>query len=824
MIIKRKIYNIKTPILLIALLFISTLFTSKSIFSQEIEKTYIIGQLVVSSKDEAEPNNFHEQVIEELIFDQINARLEKKGFEKKQKSDVLKLAAEDQASYMAIIEDDELIREAKEKKTTADRLEAFGGSKFATELSSKNSIKNGKIPYTYAKIADDIVFRWLTSSKKAKLIESYEFNLVGISVKLDARKRKVYTSFVLGNYKSFNEGSKFASNLNIPYTEKTYGLTSNDPIYCKRIIQYDNLMDLQKGLSVEGNAIYFESDNLRTLKKLIGKKKDGLAVDILQKEQFSCSGPNIIDHNAINQGILTKRIFSKKLFKNNLINPEVKSKGYKTQLAVLPEGLSEGYELNLVLIKNKSVCATVPKSFIIEPTGIYTRKVKLLADTVTINSKFQYKPIADSMALSVRIPFENKKYTYQTEDIEPFLKLLNEPAFLIYDLQIKAYSSIEGTNLENKTLQQKRAESIIKALEKRQQKIIDARIITDFNWENFQIDIQHTQHNIMASMEMEEAQAYIRNYNLNKELEPIFENHRYAQIDMKITYDISGENEQPFVLKKFHNAIAENDKIMALSIQKFIMKQVLNYEYKAEVLNELEIPQNKTFAGMCMNKLWLQQYTNLISKEEFITEVASLYKKNPSNEYIAFNQLFLKITEEKFVSIDEASLLQTRVERLYYTPLSKETVDGLNIKLQFKLITYADSTNQNAKVKNQCIERIKQIVDIRDETLQNSLKLADLFIENHDYIFALKTLEPWIYHPDVNEDLLFTYVSLCSRYEMRMHSQKFNQAMERSRELNPKRFCELFNMQYFSLKVFENQIIKESYCKYCSSEDKMVLE
>lgn len=791
---------------------------------QQFEKSYIIDNQVIHSKTEADPNYFHEELLEEIIFDQINAILEKKEFDKKNKNDLLKLAAKDQAEYMAIKESSELIRDDKEKRTTGERLLAFGGSKQAVELSAKTSIKSGKIPYTYAKIADDIVFGWFSSSKKAILLESFEYNLAGISVKLDDSKRKVYTSIVLGNYKSFNEGPKFISNLKTPYSEKTYGLTDPDPVFCKKIDRYNHVMDLHKLLKIENDIIYIETENSKELKKLIGKKKDGIAVDIIQKDQFSCAGPNIVDHDAINQGILTKRIYSTKLFKNNLASTEENKYAFKAQLGVVPENLNNAYELNLILIKNKSVCKSVPQSFIIEPQGVYKRKVKLLADTVTINSRFQYEPIADSMQLSMRIPFENKKYTYKTEDIEPFLKLLNEPAFFIYDMQITAYSSIEGTDLENKKLQNLRAQSIIKALEDRQKEVINTAIITDYNWQDFKNDITDTKHNIMASMELEEAQAYIRSYNLNKELEPILQNHRYAQIDMKVTYDISGDNERPYVLKKFHNAIAENDKITALSIQKYIMKRVLNYQYSADVLGEMDIPNNKAFAGLQMNKIWLQQHTKQITREDFATQVDQLNKLHPNNEYIAFNNLFLKVTNSNFQDISQAANLQTQVDRLYYTTLKKDIVDGLNIKLQFKLINYADSANNQSKLKEACINRIKEIVDIREESLQNSMKLADLFMENKDYSFALKTLEPWVYHPEVNEDLLLTYVSLCSLYEMRQHSEKFNFAMQRIKELNSKKFCELLNGNHFSLKVFENQFIKESYCQQCATNSKMVSE
>jgi uncharacterized protein YkwD len=817
-----KINNKINKRIIIAVFLFEFIVIPNLLFSQQIERNYIIGELVVNSKDEINPDEFHNEIIEEIIFDEINTILNKRGFDKKQKSDFLKEVAESQAIHMSETGLANVEREGKDKKTTIDRLKFYGGSGIGAELVSKSSIRSGKILYTYAKVADDIVFKWFASSKKSKLLQSLEYTQIGISAKIDAQKRKVYVSVVFGNFKSLNEGTKYISNLKISYTQKTYGLHHADKVFCKKVYRYNKLPELQDRLTVEGNTIYFETNNIKIIKKLIGKKKDGLAVDIIQKDQFACAYPNIVDHSLVNTGILTKRVYSKKLFKNNIADIETNDKAFKVQLGILPEDLDNEYELNLVIIKNKSVCSIVPESFIIQTTGTYTRNIKLLADTVTVNSEFNYKPVADSMELSFKIPFENKKYEYKAEDIEPFLKLLNEPAFLIYDLKITAYSSIEGSDKENKILQYKRAQSIVKALSNRQTQIMDTQIITTYNWEDFKHDVKKTQHNILASMTMKEAQEYIRNYKLNKELEPILKNHRYAKINMKVTYDISGENEQPYVIRKFNNTIIAEDRILALSIEKYIMKQVLNYRYKPDVFQELAIPEKKQYAGMLMNKYWILYFTKLMTKKDFAVKVEELSELNPKNEYIAFNDLFLKVTQPK-INITDVSIIQTRINQLYYTPLRKKTVDGLNIKYQFKLINYADSVG-NAKLKAECIDRIKSIVDIREETLPNSLKLAELFIENTDYLFAIKTLEPWIYHPNANETLFYTYISLCSRYEMRMHTQKFNYAMQRAQELNPKRYCDLFDGNHFSLKVFENSIIKESYCKHCSEHEKVAQE
>jgi len=784
--------------------------------AQEIEKTYLIGTQFINSFDKATLDSFPIEVIKSIAFDQINTNLEKKGLEPKTIHPLLLKAAQDQAEYMASIEDDQLIRRDKSKATTADRIAFYGGSRMGVELTGKTNIKKGDTPFTYAKIVDDLIFKWFAAAKKAEMLESIQYNLIGVGAAIDTTKKRAYFSVVLGNYKSFNEGDSLTYNITLPFSTKNYGLQPFDPSKCKKVLKRETINDLQKGLIVEDKVIYFETSDIKALKKIISKKKDGLAVDILQKKQFDCARPNVVDHNLFNQGILTKRIYKTKLFKNNVANIQENPKSFKVALGLIPEVLEDDYELNLIIIQDKNQCASIAKNFIIQPTGTYKRNIKLLADTITINSRFQYKPVTDSLDLTFRIPFENKKYTYQPADIEPFLKLLNEPAFIINDLKITAYSSIEGTDKENRMLQQKRAESIVKSLEGLQSAIIKTEIVMDYNWNDFKIDLVNSEYKAFDTMQLADAQTYIRDNKLNKKLEPILQKHRYAQIDMKVAYDISGENETLFVIKKFNAAVDSMDRALALSIQKYIIKQILNYRYKPVVLNDLNIPNEKDYAGIEMNRIWLQHLTKQITTEEFDQKVEELVMLAPDNEYIAFNDIFNKVANQPISDISEVSQLQNRIDRLYYTPVKKETIDGLNVKLQFKLINYIDSSMGDTKIKDACIERIKRIIDINEETMQNSLKIADLFIDYKDFTFALKSLEPWITNSSASENLIYSYISLCSQFEEQMHTQKFEYAMQRAYKLNPNRFCELFNGDYFSYKVWENSAVKEMYCGSCN--------
>lgn len=798
-------------------IFIIILLASSSISAQEINVSYQINGIDIHSLNPAVLDSLFEEVITRLVLDEINSVLESRGLYPKTEAELLKKAATDQAIYMAQHTDDAIVRNEKEKKRTGDRIAFYGGSLHGTELTGKTLVAKGKTNYSYAKIADDIVFRWFSSSKTKAVLEDLAYPIVGACAKLDTEAKRVYVSLVLGNYKSFNQGATRAHLLPVPFSTKTFGLKNPENGACKKVQRLDNMKEYQNNLIVEGGIIYLDTKDARPLQKLLSEKKDGLAVDLIQSAQFTCDGPNIIDHNNLNRGILTKRIYSKKLFKNNLAQDEDNKFAFKTPLGTLPENLTGSYELGLVVIKNKNYCTTVLPGFLIKPSGRFTKNLALLADTVTINSRFAYQPLADTMTRTFKIPFENKKFTYNSEDIEPFLTLLNEPKFTILNLKITAYSSVEGGEKENRMLQIRRAESIVTALEKSQDKPIKAEIITGYNLADFIQDIDSSEYQFLASKTLNEIQQYIKENQLNDALEPYLQNHRYALIELQIIHNIDGENEWPFVLHQFNKAVEANDRALALSIQKFIIKQVLNQRYEPLVLSELVIPDTEAYAGMKMNQAWLQYTSKQLSDEEFQLQVKRLHELDPANEYIAFNDIYLELTQKPVSDLRGASLLQTRIDRLYYTPLTKKTVDGLNLKLQFKIINYIDSVGEPAAMRSKAIDKIKEITALQSEGMENSMKFAELYIENNDVESALQTLAPWLSHPKATEDLVYSYLSLCSQKLENMHTPQFNYAMRKAQHINPERFCRLFDGKHFTLLVLENEEVKQLYCKKCKA-------
>ncbi len=786
------------------------LFVTQAVYSQD--NSHIQNKQLFSSDDAIDYENYNQQLFADIFLEKINSLRVRKGSEILSVNDILINVAQDQASYMSDVEQVSHDQDNKNKKTYQQRSMYYGGSKNIDEIVIKVPIQKGKIIYSYKRVADDLVFKIYSNKKNFNLLINTKYNFTGIGSAVDKNGNQLYVSIILGNYNSLNAGANRRSELETPFTIKQYGLKSYDKKLCKKCDNFKNIEDLQKGLYVKENKMFFRYDNLKELKKIINQSKDALAVDIVQKAQYVCNGDNIIDNNLFNKGILLKRVYSKKLYKKprNIGNEEDNNK-IDVELGKMPNIKGE-YELNLLIIKDNHVCKNIQQSYLIlSDSAKYKNNVELLSDTITTDNISNYIPTASTEILHFKIPFKKNKYIYKKQDIEPFIKSLNIPDFNIDEINLYAYSSIEGSKQGNVILQQKRAKSIVDALNNEGRNDIKINIKTGDNWEQFKTDAAKTKYDTLSTMTLQEAREYIKNRNLEDTLESILSHERYANIDMKVTYKISGKDEQQFVLYEFNQAVKKDSLIEALSIQKYIFKQILQNKYSLDAIDNQTIPYTTKTAGLLMNKLWLEVYKNNKDLKDCKSDIYKLNELNPSNNYIFFNKTFCDIMFNNFNDEKNISQTQNSIQRLYLSTFSKETIDALNLKFQFKII----NDNSDKTIINECLNNIKNIIDIKNVDMQNSLTLAYIFINNKDYDFAIKLLERFIYKREVSEDLLFTYISLCSRFKDKNSTRRFEVALSKASKMNKQRYCKLFDGSKLSFQVFENPKIKQNYCKKC---------
>ncbi|MBQ1732207.1 MAG: hypothetical protein II037_08370, partial [Bacteroidales bacterium] len=549
--------------------------------------------------------------------------------------------------------------------------------------------------------------------------------------------------------------------------------------------------------------------------------KDALAVDIIQPEQFKCGSENIADYSRNNIGYMTKRLWSKKIYKNNVAPGEGrKNKVTKLEVALglFPEALNPAdVEMNLMVIKEKSVCANIPKSYVDNKIYDFVPKIGLLPDTILASGMKEYSPKATKERLTFKIMFEQGKSDYKPEEMQDVIATLNEPDFFIDKIFIRAYSSLEGNEATNAQLQKKRAESIVKALEKNQNASIVDSIETAANLKDLQEAVRGTSFSSLCDMDMRSAVAYVNSNQ--KKLEPYLKQTRYADITIDVTYDLrDAKKEQKYVLKQFNKAVEAKQLDLALSIQKYILKQVVLGRYDDQAVADMNIPEGSDYVGLNMNKVWLTQfiYSDPLD-EDYRDRVDELNKQDLANVYVDYNDVLCEIAVNDLSNESYVEKLQARVDKLYNTPINMEVVDMLNIELQYQVMDiYKDSLGYDHPTVVKCLEKMKEIIKFDKLNWENSLKFASIFINHSDYEYAIHLLEPWIEDSRVPLVYISTYVTVCSKVEYKVHSNNYVKALERLKQMDSKFFCDLFNSGKLSMQTFVNTEAKKVYCETCA--------
>ncbi|MDR2835903.1 MAG: hypothetical protein LBV69_06895 [Bacteroidales bacterium] len=784
---------------------IAILFSNTVLFSQNKDKIFMVDGIYSNSP--INPEVFNNNLFQEIMIYKINNFMDSLKIEGFEINDFFVKTAKTHAEEMALLQE-------VSTEDIANRLITEGGSGVGTEFVAKITIRLSNEFISYDNLCTQILDRW-TNGKLLKELTSQKYFFAGIFGKLDESGKKIYASMYIGNYNS----------LKTPSSVKAKGrLKPFDSKICiKATNKMPNVVDLQKGIEInENNDIIFSYNDLKKIKRLIKDSKDGLAVDIVETEKYQdCSSIEVpSDNTKITIGIPTKPIYTKKLYKNNLAEGEGKRNKItklKVNLGKLPENFTNAnnLEYNLIVVKGKRICADIPQSYINKKIYDFVPKITLLPDTIEPVASNKYVPVATSTKFDFKINFEQSKYNYNPEEMIPVIKALNEPDFIINKILIETFSSLEGTQNQNEELQKKRAQNIVKAFEANQNASIVDSIITAANFEDLKKDVINTEFEKVASMNFNEAVEYVNQHA--KQMENILKNHRYANITIWVTYNADGDKEQDYVLKQFNNAVEAENLDLALSIQKYIIKRVVEDIYNSNAITDMKIPQGKKYVGLNMNKIWLTQFAFMEPlDEEYLEKINILNQLDNTNIYVEYNDI---ICETEMSDLKDENLqdnIQKRIDRLYNTSLAVNLVDLINIELQYQIMNnYKDSLDYNNPIMKKCLTKIKEIIHFDELSWNNSLKLATIFIVHNDYDYAAQLLEPFVLQENVPFEFISTYVTLCSKITDKFNSNHFVLAAQKIKEQNPDYFCNLFKGDKLSKQMFINTKMKDLYCKTC---------
>ncbi|MFO7868914.1 MAG: hypothetical protein R6U95_06425 [Bacteroidales bacterium] len=798
------------------LLFIGVLL-STSVFSQK--------ELTISDKQrelfstELLPEAYNDTLMRNAIIYHINKECKKQGIRQFRINKILEYTAIDLAEYIAKREISRLNQIPARKQIHSRLYQYEAGNRDADEIVLKALTKKGRTNLTYNEIAKEITYTLFSRVKLEEILRNPRYTFIGVAARFDENKKRLYISLTFSNYSLISVDKKTIRNSELPITTFQYFLNRYDERTCKGCKKFQDIYSLHDFISVEDNVIYFETDNYRALRKLLRYPKDGLAVDIVMWEQYQCNSENLINNIMINKGHLTRPVYVKNFERENFYKGRLGRHKLKIELGTIPEGIKD-YELNLVVINKKSVCASLIPPYNMPQLKTDLPEATAFPDTITTFNTYTFKPRQDTAVISFVIPFEEGKHQYKKEDIEDFIDSLEQPHFNPIKFNITAYSSIDGDPQKNLQLRGARIQSMKNAIYEYTGSAVPIETESHDSWDLFRTDIVATDFQFLRRKSNEGIMEYLKQGDNKELLEPILKKHRFAQVDLTVWYDISTiEKEQEYVLYLFNKALREYRDDDALAIQKYIIEQVLNKRYNRQAIDNMDIPDRPEYAGIQMNKLWLDyEARNMPINEAYVIELRRLKRMAPQNLYIRRNLVFARLQIETIENDSYVMDLQEEIDYLMQSSLPKYVIDPINLQLQIKSL---EALNDKLRISNEdqfieeAFNRIKHIIEIDKDDWKGAFNLAVLFTSMGDYEYPLTVMTPMLDNPEIDENFIFMFISICTHTDYMRYTQTFEHALKRAHEINSKKLCELIDTGKISFQIMDNPEVKEFYCKSC---------
>lgn len=761
---------------------------------------------------------FNVQFLEQLIEKKVNDLRKSKDLQVMKPDKVLKLAAEDQSVHILKFGKVEHEQPNKKKVSPFDRVLFYDGLHSEVGENCIQSYLGSKIKMpgtntritikSYNDVAEAFVSAWSGAKESPSVLFNKSYYNIGTSIVFDAKSKKIIGTQVYGSepfimpdgVKQIKDDYKIE-----PYNkEKCLEIEKNFP-YLPELLS-DNI-DYKNG------QLYFYFHDLELLKNVLSSNNDAIAIDIISKSQFSCETGNRIYPSKIHTGVLLPPINKNYIFSKN----ELKDQGQvEVSLGPIPSYVdTNNMEFTLLIIKSNCLCQTIVYNSL-AGDNLKTLDLNLVMDTMSVSNK------ADSIItkLSFTIPFQKGKYDYKMEDIEPFLDSISLNRYNLKSIDIVAYSSLEGNEAENKRLQERRAQSILKAIKNYKFQEVPTTIKTEENLQGFFESIKGSPYEKEFTGLTKEAILKIVNSDtLNYNIEPYLEDQRKAAITMvveRIYMDSTQSKEYP---EKFKNALKTKDYAKAKNYQSLMYKAVQEKNVRETEVLKISIPHYKETSGMNNNQIafrWFHTSINDSLNKLLFKEIQILLNIEPLNPYLNYNKtaLQLMIWAEDLSKESDLKQLLKDIKSLYGTDIEPYRVHQL--LLNYHLIS-AEYFYETKKFK----ERDKALIEVKKLLLQSQLnkeqieKICDYFIFQMRISWAVELMKPLIDKNDYDEDFLFTYLTIAIYDSKLVPEVEYNKLLEKASKMNKERFCKLFGYPNMSFQLLKNYSIKQVYCGTC---------
>lgn len=563
--------------------------------------------------------------------------------------------------------------------------------------------------------------------------------------------------------------------------------------------------------------VYFQFNDKAWFKTLFENPKDGLAINVVTKDIFDCATETIPEGVT---GEILKPVYRNTLYQNI---KEIQSGYYRVFVGKLPaKYYRKELEFNVIFLKQNYNCR-YQTFYKLNSYNYDLLDMGLYLDSISYDNEFASISSGDSemkyKTLRFKVPFEKNKASFAPADIKPLYDSLRLTDFSIKRIEIQAYSSVEGSKAVNKALQEKRAQSIVKALQSFQKPNIETQIASAENWVEFLNAIRDTEYGYLVDLPKKEIKQELTG-ELVATLEPYLKQHRKALITLylqkKDEYEALTKSQ---LVEAFNTSITDEKLTEAEKLQNSLFNRIRAKEVDPNVLHELKIPKQKKYIDFfnANSAFRYRQNANelLMSYYDF-QELNQMY---PENKKVAYNMLALKLRmNHAYKNIPEDENLLEKIRALEKMGINKGLVQRM-------LVNYHITKSELLMKKGMYDEKDKAVKFILNT--YNSIRLSDLdylslaqfLTYYYDRESAVELLTNKVKDIDIDKRLLFYYLNLTLIDDKLTQDSQYRTIMLNAVNLDNPRFCKIFDSSIkggVTFQLLDNAFLKKTYCENCS--------
>ena len=760
--------------------------------------TFLVGQ----STDEAQ--------IHKLLLEKINLFREEQGLKILEQAELLDAVAFEQASYL--LENQKLTHEQEQgnKKTLQDRLNYFqapyasaGENIIQIPLNSKQYIAKGKEKVVISSnqlIVEAALFDWLDEEESQLNLIEPTFEQIGISI--IQKENDFYMVVVLATLPYKNPGVK-----KLPFNY--YGIKPYKKEVCGPFIEkHGSLPQLfSDAFVVKGNEVFFEFHNLAYFEEVFSDGGDGIAIDLIDRNQYSCEEGNRLFPGDFSNGLLLKPAKKMKLLN---ANEGIEQGKVKVSIADLPAFYnSKDYEINGVLIKDGHACEIVPFN------QIKTKNLSQIANNYLLQGDSLKGEFVWEDTLSFVIPLVSKQTQYAAwEQVKNKLAQFN--------FEISAYEALEEISPQAKPAVFEDLDSIVFLQLNLSLQQIDLQAVErKVAWESYKQFQENSFYQIETQgMDEKEVANYLEETAAtDAELKAFLSSTHQLQLKLIGKAKVTEETSEKSLIESFKSLMSLGNIAAAATIQKYLIEKVEDKSIVAKAIPKLDPSQKKQNLAVINNQLVLEAEEGAQVYEGNLIHKAALelHLVDKANSIVNFNYHLatLNYWAKHPVKIKEVESWLDGFEKLSASkdiPLK----NFARAMLQYYLI----AANFHYE-KGDFLERKKDFDAIikwhRKASLNNQelLELAKYLCHQDQFPKAILLLRKKVLEEDTNAELLSFYLQIVKYGEEEFNQKEYMKLMRKFAISHPQKFCHFFSKEVNGIQALEDNQLKAIYCKSC---------